>query len=1088
MVEANILKELSSQGKKGSLENMVVYGRVRCAIKTPYIFETVQTSDVGAFALLDVFAVKCLQKDYFGHHSTGTYFSKGSMVIFIDSVDWVGKLVKVGGNSFKYGVKIRQQFNNRSDYDGIVAVAWQKQGNNFIISPNVMMELGDKDKDLQLTPMEDIVIKYKATQELVFPDNIGSVAEYVGVEEYEPINTEEVKDVKDTYNASDSKLDLSQMKLDLVYHLNAEPLSEMYEDAKEDLESMGDNRKAYSKEVLKELSSELSDFLEESDDVSRKIFKSFCNKIVSKYSQNIGNSTIKGKVYADAFIQEMAKKPISASDEDKMPSQVEISKGIEMLEGLAQLDSDMFYQGGDNVTLPKMKKPQEQALAVISVTTGIRTDSLESNYASCNFSTGISFYVWFAALLNRPYLMAILGSSLSVVDCDKIMFGFTRFFTDKRFFKESNSDRADLLYLKTLEEGDDKSTFIEKKQFALMKAPYPELGRRFLNQNSFPCKKDYVEALNTLVGKTVALAPGDVKNLLEMPWYSEQRTNRMIENGIVNTFGEDYIGLEKDLEKEFIIYETLIKKGAETTGIMDTQIEGVISEFEESRGFKLEALQRDGIKLCKFKAGVLSGCAGSGKTTTSDCITMCLKKYLLGYKIIYCTPTGKACRRLAEVVGGVVKTINSEFGVGVFGEGYLRTIKKKYEDRENPSKNIYILDEMAMCNTNLMFEVCRSLGSNDMVYFLGDCKQLPPIGKGNPFYTLMRILPCVELGVSKRAAAGSQVNYNVTLVNNCSDEVVEELYYDNDTFISRECSDAEIPRVATNCWKGLMDGSLNGKTYTEDDIQIITGYATQEKSFSTANINPLVQGFLRSGDRLLFRHGDRDFYKNDRVIHSRLNSYGSQRYIEIEENYFKAVLTLGVMNGEVGKVVGFTNSALTRFDDFSEEDIKIETGLYGHLDEEDINKLLEVREARADKIRDDSTLKNDRYYFVKVEVYDSDLKRNVIVLYPARGAREGDLLVLGGDDLNNLDFAYALTTHKMQGSQSKVVICVFGTGCSPTFINRNMLNTMFSRSEEVVVNVGLVKGIDSPITKGRRVASELKTKDLLSYMGGVHSF
>ena len=117
-----------------------------------------------------------------------------------------------------------------------------------------------------------------------------------------------------------------------------------------------------------------------------------------------------------------------------------------------------------------------------------------------------------------------------------------------------------------------------------------------------------------------------------------------------------------------------------------------------------------------------------------------------------------------------------------------------------------------------------------------------------------------------------------------------------------------------------------------------------------------------------------------------------------------------------------------------------------------------------------------------MEVYDTDLRRNVIVLYPARAYNQGDILLFTGEDINNLDLSYALTTHKMQGSQSPVVILPFGSDCSPIFVNRNMINTMVTRSQGVVCMIGSVLGEDSPVNRGRRCASPLVTKDIISFL------
>lgn len=1081
MADANVLSALSKQGANGYLDGLILYGKIRCAIERPDILGTsLETSDVGAFAILDVFAIKCLDKDYFGGNFKSVYFTRGSVVIYIGSVDLVGELVKVSGAYAKYGVKLKQQWNHKTAYDGVTALAFRRVDDGFKVVPNYIVKLGDKDPDLAMTPMIDFALKLKYKNIEEYPETLDSQVRFEGVSEYKVLSTENVKDEKDTYNEG-GKLDVSQIKMNLVYHLDAKEISEYLDPVKEDLENMSIARKEYTKEVFKQLKEDIKNDDASIHKISRSIRDAFIDNVLTRYNKNIGDSLVKGKQYANTFISYLCERPFETEDDFKMPSQSELGKGAEELQNLVQISPEML-KGGTDIELPMLRDINNVAMIVISITTGITLDSLRSNYYSClRLNNNLDFSSWFYSLLHTPYLNGMLGSSLGVGDCDKIYFSYTRYFTDVDYSEKNGNLRGDMLYLKTLENADDKNTFVLKEEFRDMKASYPGMETRFLKQNGFPCKKDYVEVLNAVCGRPVSLSDNEVVALENISWYSEERTDSLIERGIVNSIDE-YLSLEKDIEKEVLIYETLIGKGHEMSGVTEEQVTKTIVQFEEEKGFTLEDLQKEGIKLCMRRAGVLSGCAGSGKTTTSDCLTACVRKYLPKYEIVYATPTGKACRRLAEVVGGTVRTIHSQFGVGMYGEGYFSDIKKKFEDWNSPTHIVYMLDEMAMCNTDLLYEICRSLGREDMIFFLGDCKQLPPIGKGNPFYLLMKILPCVELGVSKRAAEGSQVNYNVTLVNCASDDVVQELYYDDKTFFCKECGDAEIPRTVVNVWKGFMEGTLTGEKFNEDDIQVISGYATQEKLFSSTSLNKPLQQYLRREDKLFFRHGDREFYKHERVIHSKLNSYGTQRYIEIEENVFKSVVTLGIMNGEVGKLVGITRTDFARFEEFDEDDLETETELYGFLSNEEKKRLLEIREKYEDKIRDDASFRNENFYYVKVIVYDTDLKREVTILYPARGYKQDDILVLGGEDLGNLDYAYALTTHKMQGSQAKVIILPFGSTCNPNFINRNMINTMMSRSQLIVCNVGDVKGINSPITKGRRIPSPLETNDMLSLL------
>ena len=463
--------------------------------------------------------------------------------------------------------------------------------------------------------------------------------------------------------------------------------------------------------------------------------------------------------------------------------------------------------------------------------------------------------------------------------------------------------------------------------------------------------------------------------------------------------------------------------------------------------------------------------------------------------MVYCTPTGKASRRLAEVTGANVKTIHSEFKVGVgASESYLKKITKKpktkaeteEDEKENIRGRIYLIDEAGMINRDLLYEVARNIKDGDFVFFFGDIKQLPPIGTGCPLYYLMRILPCVELGVNRRAAEGSLVNYNTTLINCCSDGVVEELMFDDSTFIANECNDIDLPMEVVKSFNAWMDGSKDGTTRKESDIYVISGYASDRYNFSSTKLNPLLQASLRKSDKLLFTSGNTQYYNHDRVIHVNANLYGMPRYIDCGNNEYEEVLSMGVINGELGEIVGIVNSDFCNFYPIGDEYENIETerpDLYGSLSEDVLKDLKKNRDTYNDRYIDIESMKDSNCYYVKVKVFDVYLRRDVIIFYYGyltnmRTSTE-DVINLSGVSLDNLELAYALTCHKMQGSQAQVVILPMGSTANPEFINRNMINTMVTRSQGIVEMVGTITSSDSVLNRGRQNQSRYETACML---------
>lgn len=1119
MADANLLRVLRDRNNGVKvLEDVVIFGKVRCAIKRPEILGSLEVGN-GVFAIIDAFAFKCQGKDYFSEDGFSDinriYFTKGSLIIFIESLDWVGKVVKVYSTSYRKGCKIKQQFNSKTSTDGIIAIAFMYDSSNksFYISPNKLLELGKTDKDVRGTVLEDYMasVVYNKEGVIEYPVTLDSLLEYEALCDYEELSNEEasrmVKSVE--FDDSEERVDVTKIDLNLTYHMDCAEKSEFYDSFQEEIDDMSDRSRKFTNKLVKWL---VEMYKAESKDnfdyttigykgsdndvpymgeIHSSIRDSFIKRIASNFSVNIGKSKLRGSYFVNKILETGAN-GIFLQDQNTDPldrdTKIALKESIVNLLNMVAVDPNVLNgRNSEFRGISIVRDDIDFCTSVICSVLGIDMEGISNNYYWCNKYFAMDKGLWFYILIRFPYCLSLLSSGLSLVECDSIYMTFTKVYSKGCLHNENMKMRSNILFLENLRDCSDKDSLVTESELKRSSNVYSARVNGYISKNGLPINSDLCECVKLLLGNSVILSEDAIKYYSETEWYSEERLETLLESGIVDTINDDII-LATDLKKEFLIYKTLIELGNKTTGLTDEDISDVIEDFEEDRGFKLESLQKDGVRLTKYCAAVLSGCAGSGKTTTSDCMTEALKRipdFEERYNIVYCAPTGKACRRLAEVVRGTVRTIHSQFGVGIGGGSFLAPVYSKSRSN-NDKATIYLMDEMAMCSMPLLYEICRNLQSEDMIYFLGDIKQLPPIGKGNPFALLMKILPCVELGVSKRAAEGSSVNYNTTLINCLSDGAIKELSYNNSDFFSRECSDASIPMEVVKVWRDFMDGSMNGKTYLEDDIQVISGYQTDKYSFSVPNLNPPIQKLLRSNDRLLFKYADRDFYMNDRVIHLKKNDYSMQRYVETDKDVFTPVATFGMVNGEVGKLVGVVRSDMVRIYGFSADSCKSGVGVYEFVNEDDLNDMLSKRNAKEDDLRDDIRFKNSSNYFVKVEVYDSELKKDVIVLYRGSYYMDGNIMCLEGMDLGNLDLAYALTTHKMQGSQSRVVICPFGTNCNPNFINRNMINTMFTRSQEVVCCVGNVKGYDSPINRGRQCVSTIKCSDVLSILAGEY--
>lgn len=1116
MSDANILEALdrcSTEGgyKRPSLNDILIFGRVRCLIEKPKVLGTGVEIGNGYFALLDAYALKCLGTDYFrdsySYDVNGTYFTKGSILIFVDSPKWVGKDVKVYGKNRYHGVNIKKQIATKAE-EGISALVFSapiSQGRKRVypVVPNMMVELRLNDGDVKGTALEDNINAIVIGRKILYSDTIDSIIPYEGVGDYKVIDVDSLPEENTKSSSSknfineDGMVDITKIDMNLVYHLEGQERSPYFDAFKDDIEVQSEARNVFVTNTI----FDISDLYKGYVDSPSELLKSwFIDRIASNPDKKVsymGNRT--NRKYIDAFLQNAGSNIIPRDmDESVKDDSDNRSLALETLSKEVYVDSHVLYGDFDGAGyLPMMSDSFTFAVNVVGTCTEIGFDTLVNSLNYCNRYLGIDRGLWLFMLLNCPYCLGLIGVGLSVVDCDLLYTSFRLYFSqgnDESYnfaVEEINKKyRSYLLMLDTLNNvTKDNNTYIKISEYRNARVCYSRKALSNIKRDGFVGGSEVLFVLSemlddpNLIDKSIALT----KELSVSKWYDKVYFDELAKAGVINVL-DDYCALERNIEREFLIYEVFEKLGKEETGITDEVITSVIDVFEKDRGFKLEALQKDGIKLCKYRAGVLSGCAGSGKTTTSDCMAEVLKTLDKAH-IIYCTPTGKACRRLAEVVHSTVKTIHSQFSVNLGGSSYLQGAYKK-KPKANIQGSIYILDEMAMCSTELMYHVARNITDRDIIYFLGDVKQLPPIGGGCPFKVLMKILPCVELGVSKRAAEGSLVNYNTSLINFMSNGVCRELKYDDKSFIAKNCTDESIVSVVRNVFSKFIDGTMNGTKYSEDDIQVITGYQSVEKLSSTSRLNKPIQAYLRGNDRLLFYKGGfrqgseaEPFYMNDRVIYVNRNSYDICRYT-YENGVFSKLITFGCVNGEMGKIVGLLKSTDVKVQDVNLSTISAGEGMYSEVEDDAFKSMLEAYENIESDLRDDSVFCGDRNVFIVLKIYDTDLKKDVYALLRGRSHTNDIGVCVTGGDLDNLNLAYALTCHKMQGSQSPVVIAVFESSGSPHFINRNMINTIITRSQGVVCCVGSVLGEDSMLNRGRRVVSKTDGKDTLSIMSG----
>ena len=335
-------------------------------------------------------------------------------------------------------------------------------------------------------------------------------------------------------------------------------------------------------------------------------------------------------------------------------------------------------------------------------------------------------------------------------------------------------------------------------------------------------------------------------------------------------------------------------------------IEKVISRIESELGISYAPAQREAVRLAA--AGglmVLTGGPGTGKTTTV-CGILRLFDYM-GLKVSLAAPTGRAAKRMSELVGREASTIHRllEFGFDPEG-GAMRFLR----DEENPlAADAVVLDEVSMIDILLMDSMVRALKGGARLILVGDPDQLPAVGPGAVLEDIIQSgrVASVRLTEIFRQARESRIVVNAHDVNR---GVMPPLKNDGGDFFFMRRRDmmAAVDTIGELCAVRLP------QNLKVDPAQIQVLTPTRRGPCGTVSLNKILQNALNppAAHKLEKQFGEFIYREGDRVMQIR-NNY---ELVWRQETGMGA--GMGVFNGEIGTIaeLDLKASHLTvRYDD-----------------------------------------------------------------------------------------------------------------------------------------------------------------------------
>ena len=323
---------------------------------------------------------------------------------------------------------------------------------------------------------------------------------------------------------------------------------------------------------------------------------------------------------------------------------------------------------------------------------------------------------------------------------------------------------------------------------------------------------------------------------------------------------------------------------------------GAADSLIEKAGEKLNGPQRRALlAVARHNLVLVSGAAGTGKTHLVAAIDRLYEAQKL--KVVLAAPTGKAAKRLEQVVGKEALTLHRLLGF----DG--KTFAAGADDPIDA--DVVIVDEVSMVDVPLAWHLFRAVDfQRTSVVLVGDHNQLPPVGPGNLLRDLIerQPIPTVILDEVVRQAGVLKENCIALLRGEVRRTALENEDGRPPWVVVNRLGDIlAAQRYLLELFESVLVEKLHFDLLAE--VQLLTPTRKGPLGVDALNVDlqRLVQRKLWGVEVALPRPGRRpEFLLHDRVIQTR-NNYD-----------------LGVMNGAIGFVteVGSKRGELkVRFDD-----------------------------------------------------------------------------------------------------------------------------------------------------------------------------
>lgn len=423
-----------------------------------------------------------------------------------------------------------------------------------------------------------------------------------------------------------------------------------------------------------------------------------------------------------------------------------------------------------------------------------------------------------------------------------------------------------------------------------------------------------------------------------------------------------------------LAYDSEVEVAVNINRISDTkrklvdkdQVETLIFMIELQKNMTYTDMQKQAIiESLSNKFSIITGGPGTGKTTIIDGILDIYKNiYNLNKsdaniyeKIALMAPTGRAAKRMKELLDMEAQTIHRHLGYGYDGVF-------AYDQYHQLPHDLIIIDEASMIDIFLARRLFEAIKSDAQVIIVGDVDQLPSVGPGQVLSDLIQsnTIHTTRLNEIHRQAKDSQI---VSLAASVNQQDVQhyDLRSENDVYMYRAEAD-EISNIIIR----QIEGALKEGYDLIEDIQVLI--PQYKGTVGIDNMNTILQDKFNQNKMKQMTYGSKVFYEGDKVI-------------QLQNDPLRMI-----MNGDIG-------------------------------------------------------------YISRIGI-DQNGKEFMVVTF------DDNEVLFEKSDLENLSLAYAMSVHKSQGSEYKIVILPL-VRAYMHMLKKELLYTAITRAKKYLIILGDIK-------------------------------